>query len=261
MVAMTEQRDKVIEIKNLRKVYPSKDAPILAVEDASFDIYEHEFVAIIGHSGCGKTTIMKIIAGLLPKTSGTVLINGKPVAGPQANTGIVFQVPVLFQWRTVLKNVMLPVELLHLDKKEYYKKAMGLLELTGLVDFKDKYPRELSGGMQQRASISRALIHDPPLLLLDEPFGALDAMTRGEMNMELQRIWIEKKKTSLLITHSIPEAVFLADRIIVMTPRPGRIAEIIDINLARPRVAEIRVSPEFSEYVRIIGKTIGLEYL
>jgi len=252
---------KVIEVKDLKKVYPSKDAPIVALEDATFDIYEQEFVSLVGHSGCGKTTIMKIIAGLLDSTSGRVLMHGRRVKGPQANTGIVFQTPVLFQWRTVLDNVMLPVEILGLSKKEYYPRAMELLELTGLLDFKDKYPRELSGGMQQRASISRALVHDPALLLLDEPFGALDAMTRGEMNMELQNIWSEKKKTSLLITHSIPEAVFLADRVMVMTPRPGHIADVIDIGLPRPRTPEMRLSTEFTDCVRAVGKTIGLQYL
>ena len=167
----------------------------------------------------------------------------------------------LFQWRTVLDNVMLPVEILGLSKSEHYPRAEELLELTGLADFKHKYPRELSGGMQQRVSISRALIHDPSLLLLDEPFGALDAMTRGEMNMELQNIWSQKRKTSLLITHSIPEAVFLADRVLVMTPRPGRIAEVIEIGLPRPRTPEMRLAPEFTECVKEVGKTIGLKYL
>lgn len=252
---------KIIEVRQLKKAYPSKNAPIVAVEEATFDVFEQEFVSLVGHSGCGKTTIMKIIAGLLDGTSGEVLVNGRRVTGPQANTGIVFQTPVLFQWRTVIDNVMLPVEILGLPKSEYYSRAMELLELTGLQDFKYKYPRELSGGMQQRVSISRALVHDPALLLLDEPFGALDAMTRGEMNMELQNIWSEKRKTSLLITHSIPEAVFLADRVLVMTPRPGRIADIIDIGLPRPRTSEMRLSPEFTECVRAVGKTIGLQYL
>ena len=252
---------KIIEVRQLRKVYPSKHAPIVAIEEATFDVYEHEFVSIVGHSGCGKTTIMKIIAGLLDGTTGEVLVNGRRVTGPQANTGIVFQTPVLFQWRTVLDNIMLPVEILGLSKSEHYPRAKELLELTGLEDFKDKYPRELSGGMQQRVSISRALIHDPSLLLLDEPFGALDAMTRGEMNMELQSIWSEKKKTSLLITHSIPEAVFLADRVLVMTPRPGQIADIIDVALPRPRTPEMRLSSKFMECVREVGQTIGLQYL
>lgn len=257
---MTEA-GKAIEVRQLTKVYPSKDAPIVALEDATFDVREQEFVSLVGHSGCGKTTIMKIIAGLLDKTAGEVLVNGAPVTGPKASTGIVFQTPVLFQWRTVMDNVMLPVEILGLSKAEYYPKALEMLELTGLSEFKEKFPRELSGGMQQRVSISRALVHEPSLLLLDEPFGALDAMTRGEMNMELQRIWSEKKKTSLLITHSIPEAVFLADRVMVMTPRPGHITDIIEIGLPRPRTPEMRLSAEFTECVRQVGKTIGLQYL
>ena len=257
---MTEA-GKAIEVRQLTKVYPSKDAPIVALEDATFDVHEQEFVSLVGHSGCGKTTIMKIIAGLLDKTAGEVLVNGAPVTGPKASTGIVFQTPVLFQWRTVMDNVMLPVEILGLSKAEYYPKALEMLELTGLSEFKEKFPRELSGGMQQRVSISRALVHEPSLLLLDEPFGALDAMTRGEMNMELQRIWSEKKKTSLLITHSIPEAVFLADRVMVMTPRPGHITDIIEIGLPRPRTPEMRLSAEFTECVRQVGKTIGLQYL
>lgn len=257
---MTEA-GKAIEVRQLTKVYPSKDAPIVALEDATFDVREQEFVSLVGHSGCGKTTIMKIIAGLLDKTAGEVLVNGAPVTGPKASTGIVFQTPVLFQWRTVMDNVMLPVEILGLSKAEYYPKALEMLELTGLSEFREKFPRELSGGMQQRVSISRALVHEPSLLLLDEPFGALDAMTRGEMNMELQRIWSEKKKTSLLITHSIPEAVFLADRVMVMTPRPGHITDIIEIGLPRPRTPEMRLSAEFTECVRQVGKTIGLQYL
>ncbi len=257
---MTEA-GKAIEVRQLTKVYPSKDAPIVALEDATFDVHEQEFVSLVGHSGCGKTTIMKIIAGLLDKTAGEVLVNGAPVTGPKASTGIVFQTPVLFQWRTVMDNVMLPVEILGLSKAEYYPKALEMLELTGLSEFREKFPRELSGGMQQRVSISRALVHEPSLLLLDEPFGALDAMTRGEMNMELQRIWSEKKKTSLLITHSIPEAVFLADRVMVMTPRPGHITDIIEIGLPRPRTPEMRLSAEFTECVRQVGKTIGLQYL
>ena len=257
---MTEA-GKAIEVRQLTKVYSSKDAPIVALEDATFDVHEQEFVSLVGHSGCGKTTIMKIIAGLLDKTGGEVLVNGAPVTGPQSSTGIVFQTPVLFQWRTVMDNVMLPVEILGLSKAEYYPKALEMLELTGLSEFREKFPRELSGGMQQRVSISRALVHEPSLLLLDEPFGALDAMTRGEMNMELQRIWSEKKKTSLLITHSIPEAVFLADRVMVMTPRPGHITDIIEIGLPRPRTPEMRLSAEFTECVRQVGKTIGLQYL
>lgn len=252
---------KIIEIQNLKKIYPSKSAPIVALSDVSFDVYEGEFVTIVGQSGCGKTTILKIIAGLLPKTDGTVLVNGEPVTGPRASTGIVFQQPVLFKWRSVLDNVLLPIEILRRNRREYVLRAQDLLDLTRLTEFKDKYPRELSGGMQQRVSICRALIHDPPVLLMDEPFGALDAMTRSEMNIELLRIWSERQKTSVLITHSISEAVFLADRVVVMTPRPGKIAAIVEVDLPRPRLAEVRVSARFTELVQVIGRKIGLEYI
>lgn len=252
---------KIIEIQNLKKIYPSKSAPIVALSDVSFDVYEGEFVTIVGQSGCGKTTILKIIAGLLPKTDGTVLVSGEPVTGPRASTGIVFQQPVLFKWRSVLDNVLLPIEILRRNRREYVSRAQDLLDLTRLTEFRDKYPRELSGGMQQRVSICRALIHDPPVLLMDEPFGALDAMTRSEMNIELLRIWSERQKTSVLITHSISEAVFLADRVVVMTPRPGKIAAIVEVDLPRPRLAEVRVSPRFTELVQVIGRKIGLEYI
>jgi NitT/TauT family transport system ATP-binding protein len=254
-------RKKIIEIQNLKKIYPSKNGSILALSDVSFDVYEEEFVTIVGQSGCGKTTILKIIAGLLPKTEGTVFLNGQHVTGPRASSGIVFQQPVLFKWRSVLDNVLLPIEILRRNRGEYLQTALDLLDLTELTEFKDRYPRELSGGMQQRVSICRALIHDPPVLLMDEPFGALDAMTRSEMNVELLRIWSERRKTSLLITHSITEAVFLADRVIVMTPRPGMIADIVEIDLPRPRLAEIRVSPRFNELVQAIGRKIGLKYI
>jgi NitT/TauT family transport system ATP-binding protein len=252
---------KIIEIQNLKKIYPSKSAPIIALSDVSFDVYEGEFVTIVGQSGCGKTTILKIIAGLLPKTDGTVMVNGEPVTGPRASTGIVFQQPVLFKWRSVLDNVLLPIEILRRNRREYVLRAQDLLDLTRLTEFKHKYPRELSGGMQQRVSICRALIHDPPVLLMDEPFGALDAMTRSEMNIELLRIWSERQKTSVLITHSISEAVFLADRVVVMTPRPGKIAAIVEVDLPRPRLAEVRISARFTELVQVIGRKIGLEYI
>ena len=254
-------RKKIIEIQHLKKIYPSRNAPILALSDVSFDVYEEEFVTIVGQSGCGKTTILKIIAGLLPKTEGTVILDGQPMTGPRASSGIVFQQPVLFKWRSVLDNVLLPIEILRRNRGEYLQTALDLLDLTELTEFKDRYPRELSGGMQQRVSICRALIHDPPVLLMDEPFGALDAMTRSEMNVELLRIWSERRKTSILITHSITEAVFLADRVIVMTPRPGMIADIVEIDLPRPRLAETRVSPRFNELVQVIGRKIGLKYI
>jgi NitT/TauT family transport system ATP-binding protein len=168
---------------------------------------------------------------------------------------------VLLKWRTIFDNVMLPIEMLHLPRQENHERALDLLKLAGLVDFRHHYPAQLSGGMQQRAAICRALIHDPSLLLMDEPFGALDLMTREEMNFELLRIWSQRRKTTLLVTHSISEAVFLADRVIVMTPRPGMIADIIDVKLPRPRMPETKLDPRFTECVRMIGRKIGLLYI
>ena len=254
-------RTRIIEIAELTKIYSTRDGEVHALDRISLDVYDEEFVTVVGHSGCGKSTILKIISGLLPKTSGEVRVDGKPVTGPLSDVGIVFQSPVLPKWRNVIENVMLPVEILGLDEEEYRKKAMDLLKLTGLGGFEFKFPRELSGGMQQRVSISRALIHNPRLLLLDEPFGALDALTREAMNLELLRIWQENKKTSVLITHSISEAVFLADRVVVMTPRPGKVDRIFDIDLPRPRKAEVRLDPEFHKYFKIIAERIGLAHV
>ncbi|RBM23000.1 ABC transporter ATP-binding protein [Streptomyces sp. PT12] len=225
-----------IEVAGLEKLYrPRKSAPTHALSDIDFQVRRGEFVSIVGPSGCGKTTLLKILAGLLPKTSGTVRVAGHEVAGPMAEIGMVFQAATLLPWRTILQNVMVPVEVQHLDRARHRERARGLLEMVGLQDFADKYPHELSGGMQQRAGICRALVHDPAVLLMDEPFGALDAMTREYMNVELLRIWRESGQTIVFVTHSIPEAVFLSDRVVVMTPRPGRIAEIVDITLDRPR--------------------------
>lgn len=246
-----------IEVVDLHKAY----ANILTLDHISFRIEPGEFVSVLGPSGCGKTTILKIIAGLVPLTSGAVKVDGALVTGPQRKVGLVFQVPALMKWRTALQNVLLPGEILGLDRKESQQRAYALLELVRLADFASRYPRELSGGMQQRVGIARALAHDPDILLLDEPFSALDIMTRNQLNIELLRIWSERKKTSLLITHSIPEAVFLSDRVVVLTPRPARILDVLPIKLPRPRDARVRVSREFMEMVAEIGRLIGLEYL
>lgn len=249
-----------IAVRHLVKTYGTKDGPVHALDGVTFDVGEGEFVSVVGRSGCGKSTILKIISGLLAKTSGSVQVNGSEVASPLRDAGIVFQAPTLLRWRNVMDNVLLPAEFLGMDMAEARRRAQELLELVGLRGFEGRYPRELSGGMQQRVAISRALIHDPRILLLDEPFGALDALTREEMNLELLRIWSEKRKTSMLITHSIAEAVFLADRVIVMTPRPGRVAEVVRVNLPRPRAAAVRLTPEFAVLVRRIGEHIGLVY-
>jgi NitT/TauT family transport system ATP-binding protein len=249
----------LIEYDGVRKIYNSGDDEVVALEEVTFHVSEGEFVTVVGRSGCGKSTLLKITSGLLPATAGAVRVAGALVRGPLTNIGVVFQAPVLLAWRKALDNVLLQIEARNLDVAAYRKRALQLLELTGLKGFEGKYPNELSGGMQQRVSISRALIHDPPLLLMDEPFGALDAITRDEMNLELLRIWQEAKKTLLFITHSIPEAVFLGDRVVVMTPRPGKVAEIISIDLPRPRLTAVRDDPKFIGYVRKIRERLGVQ--
>src|SRR5690554_183840 len=226
----------LIETQGLTKVYrPRRSTPTVALDNIELTVDEGEFVALVGPSGCGKTTLLKILAGLVPSYDGKASLGGHQVTGPTADVGVVFQQPTLLPWRTILQNIMVPIEVQGLDRKKGLERAHSLMETVGLGGFGDKYPKELSGGMQQRAGICRALVHDPRVLLMDEPFGALDAMTREFMNEELQRIWLDSGKTVVFVTHSIPEAVFLADRVVVMTPRPGRIAEIVDIDIPRSR--------------------------
>lgn len=242
-------RRGLIRVDGLHKVYATRSGRIVALEDVSFDIQEGEFITVVGPSGCGKSTLLKILAGLLPPSSGEARLHERPIDRPRRDIGVVFQAPVLLPWRTVLANVLLPAQVQHLDPATSRERARELLRLTGLQDFADKYPYELSGGMQQRVSIARALVHNPAILLMDEPFGALDAMTREYMNLELQNIWQRSEKTVLFITHSIPEAVFLADRVFVMTPRPGRLTDVLCIDLPRPRPLEIMNTDVFGEYV------------
>ncbi len=258
---MNDAAESAILVDGLGKIYGGRGEPIHALEGVSFSVREGEFVSIVGHSGCGKTTLLKIIAGLVAPSSGSVKVRGRLVARPLSDVGMVFQRPVLLKWRSIIDNVMLPIEMLGLAHDAYKPKAVELLALAGLSGFHDKYPAELSGGMQQRAAICRALIHDPTFLLMDEPFGALDAMTREDMNLELLRIWEERRKTSVLVTHSISEAVFLSDRVIVMSPRPGRVAHILKLDLQRPRTPQIKLSPRFTELVQTIGNKIGLAYI
>jgi NitT/TauT family transport system ATP-binding protein len=243
----------LIEIDKVGMTYRTESGPVEALRDISLAIGDGEFVALVGPSGCGKSTLMRIIAGLRPVTSGRVVVDGSPVTGPVSRVGMVFQAAVLLKWRTVLDNVLLPAELSGQRPARHRERALQLLELVGLADFAHKQPQELSGGMQQRASLCRALLLDPPILLMDEPFGALDAMTRDEMNLELLRIWGQgrldqraaARKTIVFVTHSIPEAVFLADRVVVMTPRPGRVAGIHTVDIARPRTVQARALPAF----------------
>jgi len=250
--AMAEPSDAVIAVKGLRKEYPTSRGTVLALEDIEFDVAEGEFVALVGPSGCGKSTLLKILAGLLPATRGQVRLRGMPVTGPRRDIGVVFQSPVLFPWRTVLENVLLPVDVQRLGRAKHRGRALDLLALVGLSGFEHRYPWELSGGMQQRVAITRSLMHDPALLLMDEPFGALDAMTRESLNLEIQRIWLDRRETILFVTHSIPEAVFLADRVFVMTPRPGRLLERIEVRIPRPRTLDVMATPEFGGIVRSI---------
>jgi len=244
----------LIPIDGVAKTYRTADGPVESLKPLSFDIGAGEFLAIVGPSGCGKSTLLKMVAGLLPASSGRITVNGAAVDGPPDDIGIVFQSPVLLAWRTVLDNVMLQVDMRKLSRAEYLPRARELLAMTGLADFARKLPWQLSGGMQQRASICRALVHDPKVLLMDEPFGALDAMTREKMNLELQRIWSETRKTVLFITHSIPEAVFLADRVLVMSERPGSIAAIYDVALPRPRSLALMGDPAFVALTQTIRR-------
>lgn len=236
-----------LEVRDVSKVFETAEGETRAVENCSLATQAGEFVCILGPSGCGKTTLLRIVAGLIPPTSGEVFFEGQRITGPPPDIGMVFQRPVLLPWRSSLENVLLPIEFLGKDTRGLRARARELLKLVGLEDFERRYPYELSGGMQQRVAISRALIHDPKVLLMDEPFGALDAMTRDVMNLELQRIWLERRKTVLFVTHSIDEAVFLADRVIIMSRRPGSIIAEIPVRLPRPRKLEDRFSPQFGE--------------
>jgi NitT/TauT family transport system ATP-binding protein len=249
---MTGTADPAIAVRRLSKRYDTARGPVPALDDIDFTVGEGEFVAVVGPSGCGKSTLLKILAGLIPATSGGAELRGSPIAGPRRDIGVVFQSPVLFPWRTVLDNVLLPVDVQGLGRERNRTRAVELLALVGLDGFEHRYPWELSGGMQQRVAITRGLVHDPAMLLMDEPFGALDAMTRESMNLELQRIWLERRKTVLFITHSIPEAVFLADRVLVMTPRPGRIMDIVAVEQPRVRSLDVMSSSEFGAQVRRI---------
>jgi NitT/TauT family transport system ATP-binding protein len=247
-----------LTVEALGKTYVSQDgSSVTALAEVSLDVAPGEFVTLVGPSGCGKTTLLRIMAGLLAPTAGAVRLLGRPVTGPSRSVGVVFQDPVLLPWRTVLANVLLPAQVLGLDGDASRRRALDLLALVGLSGFEAKYPHELSGGMRQRVSLARALVHDPALLLMDEPFGALDAMTREAMNLELQRIWRESGKTIAFITHSIPEAVFLGDRVVVMSPRPGRITDVVTVELGRPRDLDLMASDAFGVYARKIRQALG----
>ena len=247
-----------IELREITKTYPTlQQETLLALQNISFEVGRGEFVSVVGASGCGKTTLLKIVAGLLPH-EGEVLVGGEPVTGPRQDIGFVFQQPVLLPWRTVLENTLLPIEVMGLDRSRYERQARAILQKVGLSEFVDKYPFELSGGMQQRVAITRALVYEPDVLLMDEPFGALDAMTRESLNLELLRIWSEHHKTVLFVTHSISEAIFLSDRVVALTPRPGKIADTVSVNLPRPRRLETIQTPEFGRLAKHIRSLLGI---
>jgi NitT/TauT family transport system ATP-binding protein len=249
---MNDGGSAFISIEGLSKQYKSQTGPVTALDEVSFSVAEREFVSVIGPSGCGKSTLLMIVSGLTPSSTGRVSIGGQQVSGPYTELGIVFQQDVLLDWRSVLQNVLLQADIRGSRSAATVARAHELLAMAGLDGFENKYPHELSGGMRQRVSICRALLHDPALLLMDEPFGALDALTRDQMNLDLLRLWQKIQMTVLFITHSISEAVFLSDRVIVMSPRPGRIEEVISVNLPRPRRLTMRDTPEFGAYTQMV---------
>jgi NitT/TauT family transport system ATP-binding protein len=247
----------VIDIDHAAKTFVTRGGDeVVALSDVSLTVARNEFVCLVGPSGCGKSTLLRLVAGLVTLTSGTVSVGGTAVTEPREDTGIVFQAPTLLPWASILDNVLFPLDMMGKLDAAGRARARDLLELVGLSGFEGKHPRELSGGMQQRAGICRALVHDPDILLMDEPFGALDALTREELTVELMRICRERPKTILFVTHSIPEAVLLADRVVVMSPRPGRIAEIIDVPLPRPRDFDMEARSEFQAITRRIRELI-----
>jgi NitT/TauT family transport system ATP-binding protein len=247
-MGVAPQRPAKIRIQGLNKVFPAETGDFHALSGVDLDLGEGEFVSLLGPSGCGKSTLLRLIAGLESVSAGSLQVEGRKLDGPPAGLGMVFQRDVLLDWRNILDNVLLPVEFAGGRRDDYAPRARDLLAQYGLAGFEDRHPWQLSGGMRQRAAICRALILDPSFLIMDEPFGALDALTRDELNIELQRLWQTTRKSVLFVTHSIAEAVFLSDRVVVMATRPGRIVETIAIDLARPRDLAIRETADFGRY-------------
>jgi NitT/TauT family transport system ATP-binding protein len=245
-------QEAYIEVRQARKVYETRHDSVEAVGGISFDVNEGEFVTILGPSGCGKSTLLMMCAGLDHLTSGSITIDNQPMTGPRDNIGVMFQEATLLPWRSVIDNVMFPVQILKRSRDVYARRAADLIELVGLKGFENKRPHQLSGGMRQRAAICRALVCDPDILLMDEPFSALDAITRDEMNVVLLDIWQRYNKTALFVTHSIREAVLLSDRVLVMTQRPSKIAEDVKIPFARPRDPGIADTEEFDRLCRYL---------
>jgi NitT/TauT family transport system ATP-binding protein len=246
-----------IDILDVHKVYRTGTGTLTALQGVTLEIGRGEFVSVIGKSGCGKSTLLQIIGGLIDPSRGQVLIRGDPIRKASRKVGFVFQRSVLLEWRTVLENILLPIEIFKLRSDSYLAKAHELLRMMGLEGFAESYPDELSGGMQQRAAIVRSLLYDPEIMLMDEPFGSLDAMTREQMHLELLRIWQTTGKTIFFVTHDISEAIFLSDRVVLLGARPGNVRDVVKIDLPRPRVIETTYLPAFSEYRRYLRDKLG----
>jgi NitT/TauT family transport system ATP-binding protein len=246
----------ILQVRHLGFIFPDGNGGLKALDDISFSVDAEQFVCVLGPSGCGKTTLLRLLAGLLSPTAGQVLFGDSSLNTPRHGVGMVFQKANLMPWRTVLENILLPLEIQHVPRREAMEKAQALVELVGLAGFEDSLPRDLSGGMAQRVAIARALIHEPDLLLLDEPFGSLDALTRERMGSELTRIWQARRKTVIMVTHSISESLFLADRVFVLSPRPGRLCLDLIVDLTRPRLEDIRYTPGFSDLAHQIRLAI-----
>lgn len=253
---MAETPEPILRIEHISVTFPSPQGELGALGDVSFEVHEGEFVCFVGPSGCGKSTLLRVLSGLLAPTTGRAHLRGAPLDGPSGDVGIVFQKTNLMPWRTVLKNITLPLEVQGIDGSEARQRATDLVRLVGLEGFEHSHPDELSGGMAQRVAIARALIHDPAILLLDEPFAALDALTRERMNMELLRIWDARRKTVLMVTHNIQEAILLSDRVMVLTERPGQIITDLPVTLSRPRSQDLIYGETFIALSRCIHNAI-----
>ena len=253
--------DVRVKIDNVRKVFNTRKGEMVALNGVSLDIHDNEFISVVGPSGCGKSTLLNIIAGLTAPTDGKVYCDGKEVTGTGTERGVVFQQYALFPWLTVKKNVMFALEMRGIKKQAAAEEAMKYLEMVDLAKFADHYPKELSGGMKQRVAIARAYAAEPEVLLMDEPFGALDAQTRTQLQSELLNTWEHKKKTCFFITHDVEEAIILAQRVVIMSARPGRIKEIVEVNIPYPRNQETKLTPEFNELKNRIWSQVYQEYL
>lgn len=258
MTTMT-QTAPLVKAEGITKRFGSGDKEMVALSGLNLEVQEGEFLSLLGPSGCGKSTALNIMGGLLTATEGTITFGGEPLTEPSRKIGMMFQQAVMFPWRTTLQNVLLPVEIFGENKKQFIPKAQELLEMVGIREFQDSYPWQLSGGMQQRAALCRVLLHDPKLLLLDEPFGALDEFTRESMNQELLRLQAYSKSTAVLVTHNITEAVFMSDRVAVMSARPGRLIGILEIPFDRPRTPDLQTTTDFIKLVAEARRMLELQ--